>query len=208
MAKQIKETEKVETVTAPAPEVIPQPAEPTSEKLTELNKEAEEIYNAGRNLKFGTKEQKDNSLASFEIQKKIDAEIANIKRAEQDAIIAEKKSARAKMFWDAIEADRAAQKAIGTDMSMDEANALNDAFNAAADKVVNQLLGNLSNVKATSTSNGTGERGSKTREILDLYKGFRAAGDTDTAARKKVIESGYNDGTTGIAVKAYLDSLK
>lgn len=183
-----------------ATEVKPvEPKEPTSEKLVELKKAKAAAYSEGAKLQIAGKEKEaeDKFMEAYKLGEDIKREIAAIKQHEAELLKKEKEAAIVKMFDDAISAHDANQAAIGNKhLSIEEKNALNDAYHAAREAVVNRLLGSRP-AGAAKVSTGTGTKGATGTAIHELIVSGLAEGKSLTEVKKSIVEAGYSRGTTG-----------
>jgi hypothetical protein len=183
-------------------------AEPKSEKLTEIRGKIE----AGLDAIDATKDRKEKlklNMELFKLQSEETAEIANIRKAEQDMVIAEKRNQRAKLYYDAVDLVVAmVNEHNKPEATLESKQAASDAAKTAGEKVVNELLAGfkgVSTVKTVATNGATtgGEKGATTKEILDLFIANRAAGMNDTDNKKALVNAGHKVGTIWGIVDKY-----
>jgi hypothetical protein len=172
-----------------ATEPVPTP-EPTSAKLTEIRAKQAEVFATLQGLKFGTPEQKDASLQLFKLENEEKAEIANIKKAENDAKLQAARNERLKLIDDYD-------------------SATGDAKVAAREKLANELLARYATSSpAKRAAGGNGGGGNKTTEIFALmdggstYDDLIAAGYADGTIRSAAWKGGYKKGEGGKYVKS------
>lgn len=186
-------------------------AEVTSPKLVEIRTAMDAIFD--KQATFTKETPRADKVAAnvelFKLGNDEKAEIANIKKAENDAKIAEARNARVKMLDDLLAAYSANQAGIGnTKLKLEDKNALNDTYHKLRENVVNELLAKYAkSTPATATATGdkhaTGTKGSTSATIREAFIANRAAGMTDTDNVKAIIASGQSRGTTGAVVLAY-----
>lgn len=178
------------TATTDAP---PAPvAEPTSEKLTELNGQLEGLLDAVDAAKRGTPEKKAAILAVFTHEKLIDAEKANIRKTEAENKKQEALNARLAF----IQNYKTAVLAAAAKNAPQEAK---DAEMAAEDVLKTELSARYqSSTPAKVKGEGeTGTKGATGAEIKALIVEFMTAGKSATEAVKLTVEKGFSRGTTG-----------
>lgn len=176
---------------------------PTSEKLTQLNADADRIW-----AELGTHPRTSPEAAELRNQMiknegDIKAEIAAIKKTENDAKIAEKRAAELSVlnsYTDAVLSNAAVQ--ADKKASIEDKNASSDSLAAIHETLVNKLLGKVSAPRTSAPSDkpaGTrGATGSAIKEML-LAK-LAAGGVTVTQALKDTIAEGnFSRGTAGTA---------
>lgn len=185
-------------------------AEPTSAKLTEIQSRIDaklaEIDNA--------KDRKAKLLLNtelFKITNEETAEVANIRKAEQDQILADQRNLRAKLYYDARDLIFEALR-INNDpnATLEQKQAASEAEKTAGEKVVNELLKAFKPVASKTATNGqptngngNGERGAVAKRIIAKFLENRAAGMDDTENKKAIQATGESRGTTGAVVLAY-----
>lgn len=197
MTSNIMANEKAKVVDIPttnkpveAAKVAATVPEPTSAKLTEIRAKQDEIFQQLK-LQNDRKSQdyKDLKLQDFKLDNEEKAEIANIKKAESDAKVAEARNARIALVDNY-------DKATG------------DAKVAAREILVNELLARYatsSPAKKDGSVKGTG--GNKTNEIFALmdsgatYDSLIAAGYADGTIRSAAWKGQYKKGAGGTYVK-------
>jgi hypothetical protein len=192
--------------------------EDTSPKLDELYAKRIELQQKYGELvlakKFGTPELNKVGQDLFKLEKEIEVEQANIKKAKRDQEIKDAQNKQISLvtnFEELVIKDyKAGRDHAEGKITMEEANAINAAKKAAFDTIANQLIGKVSVPATRTASTGTADttRGNVSKEILDRYKALRNEGKTDTDARRTLIKvEGFNDGTVGIVVKKYLREI-
>ena len=173
---------------APVVQIAP---EPTSAKLTEIRGKQSEAFAKLQGTKYQSDEYKAAKKELWQLDNDEAAEIANIKKAEADAKIAEARNARIKLVDDY-------DKATG------------DAKVAAREILVNELLARFATSSpAKKSGDGTAKvaGGSKTEEIFKLmdggatYDSLIAAGYADGTIRSAAWKGGYKKGAGGTYVK-------
>ena len=152
------------------------------------------------NQSWVLKNEKNAIIAQMKLDEQ--SELAKIARAEKIAF---------KIVWfDATIENEKVQSDQSIDV--DTRNEMYAKYREIDEKMDNILLGSAAIKKVPfvtgTVQTGEPKQGTKTEQIVTLYKQFVADGMTDTNARKSVVLAGFNDGTMGIAVKNYLDSLK
>lgn len=204
----INTTETVSETPQTEPEAKAEPV-PVPDKMAELKNQLSTKWNEMIGLEAGSKEALTANLEVYKIQKQIEAEEANIRKAENDAKMVEQRNARVNLFKDAIEADRAAQKsAFDDNMSLEEKQKLSDEAKRTAEIVKTELLARYatSTPSKTASTNGTSapkSGGTISSQIRELFIANRANNMTDTENVKAIIGQGYSRGTTGAVVLAY-----
>lgn len=166
------------------------PVEPTSEKLDALMAELAELADVPEQHTKLSKEWHDANMAIGKKYVEIEAEKANIRKAEAAAKLAEARNAKLALIG-------AFKDAIGT-----------DGEQAAYDALANELLSKSATpAKKAADTDGTakpaGERGATSKRIRERFIANRAAGMSDTDNVKEIIASGESRGTTGAVVLAY-----
>jgi len=172
----------------------------TSDKLTALR--AARKVEAGKLNAIEDTESEDYAKQFdivFKADQEIKAEIANLKQAEREAEIQEKRAAKVSLFdtcitaWDANTAAQADKK-----MSLEDKNAVYDAYKTAREVVVNMLLGTVAKPATASTGTAgasTGTAGANAEAIVALF----LAGETLAQIEAK----GYAKSTVWHAVNNY-----
>lgn len=169
----------------PAP--VAQP-EPQSEKLTALKAELNDKWAKMVKLPAGSKEALDANLDVYKQQKLIDAEIANIRKAEADLKVAELRNARVAMMDNY-------DKATGDDKAK-----LREA-------IVNELLAKYAHstpAKVATDGSTGGSKGATSAAIKEILLSEIAGGATVTDAKKAAEAKGYSRGTTGAVATAMI----
>lgn len=179
--------------------------EPTSEKLDDLKKQRTEVF--GKIKQAENEEEMVKLTGELQrVDREISAEKLAIKKAENDAKIAEERAKRVKLVDDLLDLN-VKNNTIQADKkaSAEDKETAKLAFEAAREVVVNELLARYGTAKpaVSATKSEGGSKGKIGHEIVELFKGHRAAGLTDAAAIKAIIEAGYSRGTTGAVVLAY-----
>jgi len=162
--------EKKPATTEAANQTAQTAPELTSAKLVEIQGKTAEAFAKLQGTKYNSPEYKDAKLELFKLDNEEKAEIANIKRAEQDAKVAEARNARIALVDNY-------DKATG------------DAKVAAREILVNELLARFSASSPAKKSGGEKSSGGKTKSetIADMM----AAGNT----YDEMIAAGMGDGT-------------
>ena len=217
------QTETAETKESPVPDsVVIEPE--TAETLTEKIKAAKNSFAAAMmndapeqdSLHIAWLKAK-KALAEFEaksLQLENQAKIDGLRKTEFNRVEALLELFSASNFaQDEYKAGR---------QTMEQANEALETFKAAKTFIQEELAKHVVGGKNVIVRNtlhipagmsgaalaGATERGAKTAEIVERYKGYIAQGLTDAAARKELIATdGFNDGTTGAAVRNYLKSI-
>lgn len=186
----------------PATPATPAPApEPTSEKLTDIRAKIDAALNTDQS-KFTRDQKLAINMQIFELGQDEKTEIANIKKAENEAKIQEARNAKIKMIDDLLAAHDANNAAIKSKMTIDEKNAVNDTFHKLRENVVNAVLGS----KPTSAASGaatTGTRGETGKKIVARYLELKAEGVNITEAKKRIEAEGFARGTVGAEILKY-----
>lgn len=199
----------------PAPADAP-PAvnEPTSDKLTAIRAEQDVLMAQQSDANLDRKQRLELNMKLFKLTSDENAEIAAIKRAEAELLLADKRNARAKLFYDAVDAIKMEYKHYyevfsvsgKTDADIAEMNKFTDAAKTAGEIVVNELLGKLAtNTPAKSVATGTtstvnGDKGAATGEIVAMHIANLAAGQSKTDSRKNIETAGYARSTVWHAI--------
>jgi hypothetical protein len=176
--------------------------EPQSETLTKLREEYKTQWAKMAGLEPGSTEAESAMLETYKVKKAIEAEIANIRKAEAEAVLAEKRSAIVGKL-DELLAAHDANLAVQADKkaSIEAKNEAYDRLKNVRVELENRLLGGLSaRATATATANSdkpAGTKGQTSKEIHDKLTAYIAGGMTSTEAVKAVIAEGYSRGTTG-----------
>ncbi len=142
----------------------------------------------------------------FKLQQDEKSEIAAIAKAEKDAELEVKRNERAKLVTDFEAAAIADATLQASKASKEDKEKSKDALTAQRDALTNELLGRLAASSPSKTATGntaTGTKGAIAADIRSAFVANRAAGMTDTANIKAIIESGFSRGTTGAVVLAY-----
>lgn len=191
---------------APAPEAA-KPAEPTNEAIEALKAKVLEFKTLSRTFPIDSKEENDALMEAWKAGEDIKKEIANIKKAEAEQKTQEAKAAQIKLLQDVVDTAIANEKAVFNEaLSLDEKNAVNDAFKKAFEVVANRLLGGAPRVASTPKEGGAtaGTKGSTTAAIRVLIKPMYEAGTDGKEIRRKIIQDeGFNDGTANAVILAY-----
>lgn len=183
---------------APAPK-------PTSEKLTQLEAEKKQLVANMLKCEPDTPEMEAAMEAVYKQNGLIKAEIAEIRKAEQAAKIAEARNAKLAVIAKYDEA-RDALRSLPKNAKEDERAAATDAFNAAKTALENLVIGSAGSTKAATVPGDKkqpGEKGATSRRIIEKFLANRTAGMNDTDNVKAIIASGESRGTTGAVVLAW-----
>lgn len=206
MAKTNKATDNV-AETTPTDTTAAQTAtvaEPQSEKLTALNQELSDKWALMLTFKPGTKEARDANLEVYKVQKNIDAEIANIKQAENQKVLDEQRNQRVAMYDESIVSFG---RAAGLSEEQIAEAQKNESYKALRENCVNALLAKYAASKPTGTIGGNGQtsapKGATSKAIIEMWEKNRAAGMSDTDNVKDIIASGQSRGTTGAVTLAW-----
>ena len=181
----------------------------TSDKLTALQAEGAEIWAKLTTCQYGSKEALEANIAMAKNNQAQQNEIAALKKAEQDEILAAKRNERVALVDKLLEC-HTAYNMVNADKkaSAEDKNAAADAFNAAREVVVNEVLAKYAASKPSKpATEGVaptgGSRGKTGEEIRSLFIANRQTGMSDTDNVKAIIAAGYSRGTTGAVVLAY-----
>lgn len=183
-------------------------AEPTSEKLTALKAEHSTAWAKMTAAPQGSKEAIDAFQETYRIGKLIDGEIAEIRKTEANARIAELRNARVKMAEDWKEAiinvvNVHARKGV----TLDEKQAASDNEAKLGEVVKNELLAKYAHSTVArvvdSTKTATGTKGEKGAAIVEAYKAGKLEGKTDADIKKGLVAAGHAVGTVGAVILAY-----
>lgn len=161
----------------------------TSEKLVELEAKAKALKIEGSKamIEGNDKIADEKFTEAWKVGEEIKKEIAAIKQHDAELARKEKEAATVKLLDDVLETYVANQSAIGNDsLTLDEKNALNDAYQKARQIVVNRLLGSVPKVKVEGTTS-TGAKGANGKAVREAIE----AGKTKT----QMMEDGLTDGT-------------
>lgn len=192
--------QKPSATPAPVAPATPAPA-PTSEKLTDIRAKIDAALNTDQS-KFTRDQKLAINMQIFELGQDEKTEIANIKKAENEAKIQEARNAKIKMIDDLLAAHDANNAAIKSKMTIDEKNSVNDTFHKLRENVVNAVLGS----KPTSAAVGagtTGTRGETGKKIVARYLELKAEGFYITEAKKRIEAEGFARGTVGAEILKY-----
>jgi len=147
------------------------------------------------NKAMGAIKEYKNGLAQKELEQKL-ALIRKEKEAKVDAFLS---------AYDAYKAHAATITGEQTPEQIEQTNAIYKAYTDLRTEIVDAVAGKKV-LHLAPTAKGTEgvKRGQLSQEIEQKYIDYRAAGKTDPEARKQLIQDGYNDGTMGAVVRAYL----
>lgn len=175
----------------------------SSPKTDELNVALKAAWEKMVKLPFGSKEALDANMEVFNLRKQIDAEIAGLKKAEQDAIVTEKRNARIKMVDDLIEAVREEAK-LPKSASEADKTAASEKVTKLREPIATELSARYAtSAPAKTDGKPAGEKGATAKAIMEKYHAYVAAGQTSTEAKKSVIADGFSRGTVGAVVLAW-----
>lgn len=219
-APQETETAAAETAAAETEtKVVP---EPESEQLTKIRTDIDNQWTEIEGLKPRTPEYTAATLKLFELQASETAEIANIKKREQELLLIEKQNQRVALLDAVIDAklasvefDNSVRGADGTIPAEhhERSNELNAAFKQAREVVANELLKSLPTVRktvaaGTTAAAGDSNKGDEKTAILAKHVANIAAGKTDAESRKLLEADGHKRSTVWHAVNNYNAAAK
>ena len=179
-----------------------------SENLTKLKADKKTAFDVLRKIEdTDSQEWLDAQMEVYKIGKQIEAEIANLKKAEADAILAEKRNERVKLL-DNYDSAVLALSNLPKNATAEAKNAAGDAVKNSREIIVNELLAKFAGAKPATTATGTATtatgagRGATGELIKASLLGHIAAGKSNTEAVKATIAEGYTRGTTGAVMTA------
>ena len=182
--------------------VVEAPA-PTSEKLTEIDARIDGLYaDLTANIADRTKAQEIN-MAIFKATQERTAELAAIKKHEADLKLQELRNQRVALVdellaaWDANTAIQADKKA-----SVEDKNAVYEAFKTKKEAVTNELLAKYpatktATVAATGDKPAAGTKGGVSEAIKAILVAELATGKLLKDAKKVAEDAGHSRGTVG-----------
>lgn len=190
------------------------PTLPTSAKLTELQTLLSTQGESLKTLPVMSKEWNDAMLEIYKTNKLIDAEIAGIKRAENEAKIAELRNNRI-AFVTNYKAAVIADFLVQNDKKADEAAKLASGENllkleeGLKTELLKTVPGSTPAKTAAAGDKPAGEKGATAKRIRGYFDEIRAGNPsaTQTEIVKDIIARGESRGTTGAVVLAYMQEL-
>lgn len=199
-----------ETTPTPTPETTkPELSSPELERLQGIAKDAlksfSEIAATGA---YGTPEMQNALKAVNKAQQDVEKERANLVQQAREQEIADRKNKTIGELRAVIDLYQASKDCVpkteSGEMTIEDANKVNDMFKEQFDRVANMLTGGVKVSTPKAEGNGTPRTGTLKEEIVSKYKEYRAAGKTDKEARHDLQHvDNYNDGTMSAAVRAY-----
>lgn len=206
---EVTPVENVETSTPPTPANLQnfQP-EPTSDKLETLKIALIDAQKIVATQEPGSAAFTDAMIKAFQVGKEIDAEKLNIKKLLHEQEVAMKRNERIALFDEAIVAYDAVIAINATEASIDEKNAVYDAYKAKREIVVNELLAKYatskpSTVATQGVAKSTSTNGNKAADILAMFHEQRAQGIPDATIKKNIEAAGHARGTVGAVILAW-----
>ena len=181
----------------------------TSEKLELLKKQHADKFASLQVLVYDTPEQAAAMTDLFKLGNDINAEIANVKKAEVAAKAAELRTERLANLEDyknAVLLHFTAIQKPANKRTPEEVEAIklhSDNEKSAYDNLANMILGSVPKQHVATVAKDGVPKESKGIAIRDMYIANKAAGMTNTQAEKAIVELGYSRGTTGAVCLAY-----
>lgn len=175
---------------------IAKPIEPTSPKLDELRAKKLEFKKLARTFEPDSDEENNALMEAYKVEQLIKAEIAGIKTAEAQMELQTKRNERVQLFdnaialYDAMNASGGEQSAI-------------DAYNTAAEIVVNILIGTLATKLTPAKVTGNKTEAPAGGDILTAHIANIATGMDDSASRKALETAGHKRSTVWHTVNNY-----
>lgn len=202
-------TNGTETTPAPAP-AKPELSSPELDRLKGIAQDALKSFSAiAATGAYGSPEMEQSLKAVNKAQNDVEKERANLVQQAREQEIADRKNKIIGELQSVIDLYADAQNCVpkvnAGDMTIEQANEVNDKFKAQFDKVANMLTGGVKTPSAPKgEGTGTPRTGTLKEEIVSKYKEYRAAGKTNEEARHELFHTDkYNDGTMSSAVRAY-----